>query len=254
MSTPWSPSWYAFDCETSGVDVFNDRIVTATVVKVEDGEISDKRAWLIDPGIPIPAGATAVHGITTEKARDLGRDPKDAVSEIAGTVTGILRARKPLVVFNASYDLSLLQCETERHGYSFLELLHSEADLHTVVDPIVLARGIDKNVTRSFRDPATGKGWVYKLPALCARFGVPFTESHDATADAFGAALLALALCETNPQITTYTPAHMYSLQRSWHRANQDSLRAYFDKQGTEHDGVDAGWPLHTGLIAKAVV
>ena len=58
--SPWSPVWYGFDIESTGVDVFNDRIVTATVVKVENRELVDKRTWLLDPGIEIPAGATEV--------------------------------------------------------------------------------------------------------------------------------------------------------------------------------------------------
>jgi DNA polymerase-3 subunit epsilon len=40
----------------------------------------------------------------------------------------------------------------------------------------------------------------------------------------------------------------------TWRREQADSLRAYFDKNGIEHDGVDPGWPVHTSLQQLAGV
>ena len=71
-----------FDTETTGVDVGADRIVTAAVVR-RDASGTRVRTWLIDPGIPIPPAATAVHGITTEQARARGRAPREALDEVA---------------------------------------------------------------------------------------------------------------------------------------------------------------------------
>src|SRR5699024_2036021 len=56
-----------FDTETTGVDVFTDRVVTAATVLTEDGS-DEVRTWLDDPGVEIPAGAAAVPGITTAHA------------------------------------------------------------------------------------------------------------------------------------------------------------------------------------------
>ena len=69
-----------FDTETTGVDVATDRIVTAAVV-TRDATGTRARTWLIDPGVPIPPAATAVHGITTEQARTEGRAPRAALDE-----------------------------------------------------------------------------------------------------------------------------------------------------------------------------
>jgi DNA polymerase-3 subunit epsilon len=69
----------AFDIETTGIDCESDRIVTAAVTLAGGGRPLESHAWLVDPGIEIPAGATAVHGVSTERARAEGRSPAEAV-------------------------------------------------------------------------------------------------------------------------------------------------------------------------------
>lgn len=59
-----------FDLETTGTQLATDRIVEISLVKVmPDGEkiVSTRR---INPGIPIPPEATAVHGITDDDVKD----------------------------------------------------------------------------------------------------------------------------------------------------------------------------------------
>ena len=68
----------AFDTETTGVDVETDRIVAAYL---GDGSTSDL-SWLVDPGIALPADATAIHGITTDEVRAHGRPAAEAIGEI----------------------------------------------------------------------------------------------------------------------------------------------------------------------------
>ena len=59
-----------FDLETTGVDTSRDRIVEISMVKVGvDGEKQIKTRR-INPEMPIPAEATAVHGITDEDVKD----------------------------------------------------------------------------------------------------------------------------------------------------------------------------------------
>lgn len=237
---------YGFDVESSGVDVHNDRIVTATVVKIENGVHVGQREWLIDPGVEIPEAATAVHGITTEHAREHGQQPMVALSEIANLVGHVLAGRYPLVAFNAAYDLSILTAELHRWGLPALD--QWTTNWTTLVDPFVLAKYLEHTLRRQFV-----KGRTFKLPDLCARYGVPFVESHDATADAVGAALLAIALIEDEPKLTAMGPTELFTLQTTARRHQQAGLRDYFDKNGIEHDGVDAGWPLHSALTPEAV-
>ena len=59
-----------FDLETTGVDTANDRIVEISMIKVmPDGE-EITRTRRLNPEMPIPAEATAVHGITDEDVKD----------------------------------------------------------------------------------------------------------------------------------------------------------------------------------------
>jgi DNA polymerase-3 subunit epsilon len=59
-----------FDLETTGTDPARDRIVEIAALRVEpDGNRETKRR-LINPERAIPAGATAVHGITDADVRD----------------------------------------------------------------------------------------------------------------------------------------------------------------------------------------
>jgi DNA polymerase-3 subunit epsilon len=60
-----------FDIESTGLSVKNDRIVQLAVIKLfADGDNPLERKRLINPTIPIPAEAAAVHGITDEMVRD----------------------------------------------------------------------------------------------------------------------------------------------------------------------------------------
>ena len=59
-----------FDLETTGTNILSDRIVEISVVKLHpDGEVETKTRRL-NPGIHIPAAATAVHHITDEDVAD----------------------------------------------------------------------------------------------------------------------------------------------------------------------------------------
>lgn len=59
-----------FDLETTGVDTAKDRIVEISMIKVmPDGEEIPKTRR-INPGMPIPPEATAIHGITDDDVKD----------------------------------------------------------------------------------------------------------------------------------------------------------------------------------------
>ncbi len=71
----------AFDLETTGRDPSTARIVSACVAVI-DGSSVETRTWLLDPGVDIPAGASAVHGISTEFAAQHGQDYSEGYEEI----------------------------------------------------------------------------------------------------------------------------------------------------------------------------
>lgn len=59
-----------FDLETTGVDTAKDRIVEISMVKVGVDGTKQVKTRRINPEMPIPAEATAVHGITDDDVRD----------------------------------------------------------------------------------------------------------------------------------------------------------------------------------------
>ncbi len=244
-----SGTFFAYDSETTGVDVRHDRVVTATVVKFEAGRHVDERSWLINPGIEIPEGATAVHGITTERARAEGTDPADGLEAIADMLARTLRAGYPLAVMNAAYDLSILEYDLRRHDLQPLQARVSPDHWWWLIDPFVLARGLD-TVNRAFR-----KGRRYKLPDLCERYRVPFTESHDATADAVGAGLVAAAIYASDPYIDRMGPGALFQAQQTWRREDQRRFAEWVVSSGkeAEYGDIDTGWPFHSSLAEQAV-
>lgn len=58
--------YVVFDLETTGVDPEQDDIIEISAVKVCRHEIVGKYSTLVNPGRHIPAGATAVNGITDD--------------------------------------------------------------------------------------------------------------------------------------------------------------------------------------------
>jgi len=54
------------DLETTGLSVSSDRIVELTVFKIHPDGSDEFRSVRINPEVPIPKSATAIHGITDE--------------------------------------------------------------------------------------------------------------------------------------------------------------------------------------------
>jgi DNA polymerase-3 subunit epsilon len=233
-----SQRWYegplaSFDTETTGVDVETDRIVSAAlVVQLSPHAAARAVTWLTDPGIPIPDGARAVHGITDEQARTHGRPPRTVVAEIAHALADQAKARVPLVVMNAPYDLTLLDRELRRHRARSLAESLGDTEL-LVLDPRVLDRYVDR-----YR-----KG-RRTLSDLCAHYGVTLTGAHDATADATAALNLVRALgTRYASPLGTLSPAELHLRQQTWHAAQARGLQNWFDRSGST-ERVDFHWPL----------
>ncbi len=59
-----------FDLEATGVDHAKDRIVEIAMIKLHPDGKKDNYQKRINPGMPIPAEATAIHGITDEDVKN----------------------------------------------------------------------------------------------------------------------------------------------------------------------------------------
>lgn len=59
-----------FDLETTGVNIVSDRIVEISYLKVHPNGKEESKTRRINPEMPIPASASAVHGIYDEDVKD----------------------------------------------------------------------------------------------------------------------------------------------------------------------------------------
>ncbi|QEH41308.1 3'-5' exonuclease [Chitinophaga sp. XS-30] len=58
------------DLETTGTNVATDRIIEIAIIKVMPDRSVQTKVKRINPGIPIPAATTAIHGITDDDVKD----------------------------------------------------------------------------------------------------------------------------------------------------------------------------------------
>jgi DNA polymerase-3 subunit epsilon len=229
-----------FDTETTGVDSGRDRIVTAAVITRAGAEgSSERRTWLVDPGVEIPAAATAVHGVTTERARAEGVSPDEALPEIASLLAEALTSGIPVVGFNVAYDLGILEAELARHDLPTLgERLGgpSAEVIRPLVDPLVLDRFLDR-----FR---RGKR---TLSDLCAVYGVtPDADLHAADADVDATLDLVLAIARRFPALGEVDPSDLHDQQASAHAEWADRFSAFLVSRGRTDDLPVREWPLPT--------
>ena len=103
-----------FDLETTGVDVLHDRIVEISLIKVMPNGQEIEKTRRVNPEMPIPAEATAVHHITDE---DVASEPtfRQIARSLANEMTGC-----DIAGFNSNrFDIPMLDQEFQRAGVKF---------------------------------------------------------------------------------------------------------------------------------------
>lgn len=229
----WKEPLVGFDLETTGTDPAESRIVTAALVDTRGGRVEGVANWLVDPGLPIPAEAAAIHGITDEQVRAKGRPAAEAVEEIARALCARLVAGRPVVAFNAPFDLSLLDAELRRYGHPGLA-----ERLGGSVGPVVDALVIDRSVDKYRKGSRT-------LQHVCSVYGVELEDAHEAGSDALAAVRVAVALAERYPaQVGDLTPGELHERQAGWYGDWAEGLQAWLRKGKDAEAVVDPRWPL----------
>jgi DNA polymerase-3 subunit epsilon len=116
-----------FDLETTGVAPDHDRIVDLAFLRRDPDGREDVFASLVDPGMPIPAEATAVHHITNQMVRGqpafAALAPKllDFIGDADLAGFGIVR-----------FDVPMLTAEFRRAGITFTTASRSLVDALTI--------------------------------------------------------------------------------------------------------------------------
>ncbi len=170
-----------FDVETTGVDPLQDRIVQFGAARFAPGKPVERRSSLVNPGIPIPAAATAVHRI------DDGRVAKaEAFASLVPRLAPWFEGNLPVGYNALGYDVPLIAAELARAGITTWRI-RPEA----VLDPYVFV-GWHLRHMRS-----------RKLATVAGHFGIVAAggEAHSAAVDCqlTGELLLHLAREEIVP-------------------------------------------------------
>lgn len=240
------------DTETDSPEPLEASVVTLTLSLMNgDGIVERTQTWMFDFGGEMPAGAEAVHGISTAQMRAEGLKGSDRVNALA-RVHDIIAAicssgETPLTLYNASFDLTLLEAERRR--------LDVPADPIHYWDGTAGVRVFDAFVAWKLQNRyLKGKR---TLTAAAQHFGVDIDESktHAADYDCWLTGQVTLRLLQKDPfNVGDFAVIHKgLALAKAEQSA---SLEAYFRKSGkTEPDGspivCDTGWPLHSALTTN---
>lgn len=182
------------DVETTGRDPRRDRVVQVGVVDFHTrGEPRNLATWLVDPGVSIPAQATAVH-----KLRDADVCGAPGFAEVWQRHVLPRLVGRYVVGYNLlEYDLPLLRAEVERCGLRFALGDMAPIDVYPFVPP----------------DPRWG---ARKLAAQAERYGLGLRNAHDAGADAEASGWLLLVMQQRKHAPATL--AECYAAQETLRR------------------------------------
>ncbi|MCW2545398.1 MAG: Exonuclease RNase and polymerase [Frankiales bacterium] len=229
----------AFDTESCGLPAHDTAAVQIGLARLNYPGTAGPvcHTWLVNPGRPIHPEAVKVHGITDEMVQAEGKPYAETLEQVAAAVIDHLRHGWPLIVFNGSFDCTLLEAELTRLGLP--TITGTVGRFAPVIDPFVL----DKRLSRR-------KG-SRKLVDQCAHYQVRIDGAHDAGADALAAARVAWRIAETYPAVAQADVFDLHQEQIHWHQEQKDSLRAYFDGKGITHDGCDGRWPVQLPVLTE---
>lgn len=183
---PWTELPLAvIDFETTGFDAQQDRVVEVGVVCFHNGILTEKKNWLIQPGMPIPEQAQNVHGISDAMVADAPR-----FEQIAKELRALLVGHLP-VAYNATFDRKFMLAEMERAR----ALDNTAGDLPAALDASVT--WLDPLVwTRELMPEAKSK----RLGDICELLGIQLNDAHRAWADAEATGKVLLAIADRMPR------------------------------------------------------
>ncbi|MBN2462652.1 MAG: 3'-5' exonuclease [Dehalococcoidia bacterium] len=144
------------DVETTGLKPNLDRIVELSILKIHPSGNGEYKSHRINPGIPIPADATAIHGITNA---DVAHEPK--FEQYAKSIRDFLGGCD-IAGFNViKFDLPFVEAELKRAGIEFSRqnryLVDSQI-LYHLMDPRDLKAAYLKYCGRELEVAHTAEG------------------------------------------------------------------------------------------------
>lgn len=201
------------DTETTGLEPGKDRIVEVGAVLYQNGDVLRKECWLVDPGIPIPSAAVAVHGITDASVKSA-----PALLGIAEELLSLVSDARVLVGYNWPFDASFFRAEL---GDAWTDSIEGTP----ILDPLVVVRF--DSVGRYWK----GKG-RHKLEAVADRFGIkPQGDLHRASTDC----VLALRVLEKVGRHLPEDAARASILIAARRKEQDENYQAWLTRQKTSN-------------------
>jgi DNA polymerase III subunit epsilon len=202
----------AIDTETTGKDPSRDRVVEIACVIWRGGAVTERRQWLVNPGMPIPEEAFLVHGIGDDQVRDA-----PPFSAVASEVLSALESAVP-VAYNAEFDRAFVLAEFERAGTLAGKLPPACRKGVDWIDPLIWARELQKF--------EKGKS----LGEVCARLGIEIAQAHRAADDA-EAALRVMTVFSTDARVPKSYAAFVQE-QRRLARLHEEERQKWKSTRG----------------------
>lgn len=197
------------DTETTGLEPGKDRIVEVGAVLYQNGDVLRKECWLVNPGIPIPPEAVAVHGIS-----DASVEKAPALPVIAEELLSLVLEAKVLVGYNWPFDASFFAAELGAEWTNSIEGKY-------IIDPLVVVRF--KQVGRYWKGKRR-----HQLSAVARRFGIePEGHLHRASTDC----VLTLRILEKVGQYLPEDAARATAIIETRRKEQDADFQAWFAKQ-----------------------
>ena len=212
----------AIDFEATGFAGPDAHVVEVAVVHGTFGQpgVTPAFSSLVRPGVPIPAGASRVHGILDEHVAGAPRWP-DVEEQLAAATAGRL-----ILAYSAPSDLLFWTTEAERHG--------TPAPSWPWLDLLVV------------RAASVARGRPGKLLEVARQHGIEL-DAHGATGDAMALAMVARPLLSAAHKLGVFREHG--GIRAATDRYYADRRRGWDgDDQDDDGDGVPAPLPPPTTI------
>ena len=188
--------WVVLDLETTGLNPNRDQLLAIGAVVIEDGAIDLSQQFectLHRPGHK-PGPSVLLHGLGPG-AIAAGRDPVEGLLDFMDFV-----GESPVLAFHAPFDQRMLtRALKDSLGYKLQHNFIDAAELAPLLNPQTVLR------------EASLDDWI-------AHFGLQVDERHNASADAYVTAQLALILLSQARRLGLDSPALLMERLSQWRR------------------------------------
>ncbi len=126
-----------FDLETTGTNIMSDRIVEISIIKIWPNGKEEVKTKRINPGMPIPPEATAVHHITDDDVKDaphfaqIAKSLADFISD--SDIAGFNSIRFDIPLLAEEFNRTNVEIDLHRHRFIDVQNIYHKLEPRTLV-------------------------------------------------------------------------------------------------------------------------